>query len=199
MRISIIIEGTTPLLINKFTDEAALAATSGMRGSSAGADRGTPREICETKLYLDSEGRYCIPQPNLLRCLVDGGSFHKIGKRQVTTKESSMVYACLDIPGLSIPIEHQQPWSVDLRPIVIPATRGRILCPRPRFDDWSLSFEIVLATDIIGPGLIRKIVDDAGRRIGLGDFRPARKGPFGKFVVTYWQEVVEQPLREAAE
>jgi hypothetical protein len=32
----------------------------------------------------------------------------------------------------------------------------------------------------------RKLVDDAGKRIGLGDFRPDRKGPFGKFVVSNW-------------
>jgi hypothetical protein len=199
MRISITIQGTTPLLLNRFTDAAAQAATSGMRGSSAGADRGTPREIADSKLYLDSNGKCVIPQPNLLRCLVDGGAFHKLGKKQITTKESSLVYACADITGLSIPIKHKQPWSVDIRPVVIPATKGRILCPRPRFDDWSLTFELVLETDIIGANLIRRIVDDAGKKIGLGDFRPARKGPFGKFVVVAWKEVPEEALREAAE
>ena len=199
MRVAITIQGTTPLLCNRFTDEAALAATSGSRGSSAGGDRGTPREIAEAKLYTDSEGRFVIPQPNLLRCIVDGGSFHKIGKKQVTTRESSLVYACCDIPGLSVVIKHKQPWAVDVRPIVIPATKGRILCPRPRFDDWSLNFEITLATDIIGANLMRRIVDDAGVKIGLGDFRPARKGPFGKFNVVLWKEIPEQALREAAE
>ena len=27
----------------------------------------------------------------------------------------------------------------------------------------------------------------AGKRVGLGDFRPACKGPFGKFVVVEWK------------
>lgn len=199
MRISISIQGLTPLLLNRFTDAAALAATSGTRGSSAGADRGTPREIAESKLYLDSNGKFCVPQPNLLRCIVDGGSFHKIGKKQVTTKESSLVYACADIVGLSIPIKTKSEWSVDIRPVVIPATKGRILCPRPRFDDWTLTFELVLNTDIIGVNLMRRIVDDAGTKIGLGDFRPARKGPFGKFVVILWRELPEEALKQAAE
>jgi len=30
-------------------------------------------------------------------------------------------------------------------------------------------------------------VDAAGKRIGLGDFRPDCKGPFGRFVVTKWK------------
>ena len=197
MRIQIVIEGITPLLCNRFTDEQARAATAGTRGSTQG-DRGSEREIAESKLYRDRDGTVCIPQPNLLACLVDGGSWHKIGKKQVTTKTSSLLYSCLDIPGVMIPIEHKAPWSVDIRPIVIPSTKGRILCYRPRFDDWRLTFEIELITEIVGVKLARAIVDDAGSKIGLGDFRPSRKGPFGRFAVVHWQEIAI-PLREAAE
>jgi hypothetical protein len=35
---------------------------------------------------------------------------------------------------------------------------------------------------------MREIVDAAGKRVGLGDFRPACKGPFGKFVVVQWKD-----------
>jgi hypothetical protein len=198
MRIAITVRGITPLLCNRFTDEAARAATSGTRGSNHG-DRGTEHEIAESKLYFDDQRQVCIPQPNLLRCIVDGGSWHKIGRKQVTTKESSLIYSCLDIMGTTIPIQHEQPWSVDVRPVVIPATKGRILCYRPRFDDWQLSFEAVLLTDIIGVKLARDIVDDAGTKIGLGDFRPSKKGPFGRFNVVHWQEIAEQEFRQAAE
>ena len=198
MWIDIKIQGRTPLILNRLTDAAALAATSGTRGSSAAGDRGTPQEIAESKLYLDEQGRVSIPQPNLLRCLVDGGSFHKIGKKQVTTQKSSLVYACLDVAGVMIPIKHKQPWVVDTRPIVIPSTGGRILAYRPRFDDWELSFEVELDTDTIGVKLFRSIVDDAGKKIGLGDFRPSKKGPYGRFVVIHWAEKDVQ-LREAAE
>lgn len=50
---------------------------------------------------------------------------------------------------------------------------------------------------MITAGLFREIVDAAGKRIGLGDFRPACKGPFGKFVVTSWV-IQENDLRAAA-
>lgn len=196
MKVQITIEGVTPLLCNRFTDEQAQAATKGTRGSTQG-DRGSEREIAESKLYLDRDGAVCIPQPNLLACLVEGGSWHKIGKKQVTTKTSSLLYSCLDVVGVMIPIEHKAPWSVDIRPIVIPSTKGRILCYRPRFDDWRLTFEIELITEIIGIKLARNIIDDAGAKVGLGDFRPARKGPFGRFNVIRWEEVAI-PLREAA-
>lgn len=34
-----------------------------------------------------------------------------------------------------------------------------------------------------------RIVDDCGTRVGLLDFRPERKGPFGRFVVTKWESM----------
>jgi hypothetical protein len=40
--------------------------------------------------------------------------------------------------------------------------------------------------EMISLRLFREIVDKAGKAIGLGDFRPDNKGPFGRFVVTRW-------------
>jgi hypothetical protein len=198
VEIKIAVTGITPLIMNKFSDEAALIASGGVRGSSAAAGRKTPLEICESKLYVGLDGKIMVPQPNLLRSIVDGGRFHKAGKKQITTKEESMMFSCLDIEGISIPVIHQQGWKVDTRPVVNPSTKGRILCHRPMFDDWRLEFIVHLDITLLGPGIFRQIVDDAGNRIGLGDFRPARKGPYGRYRVDHW-EIVEQTLDIAAE
>jgi hypothetical protein len=48
-------------------------------------------------------------------------------------------------------------------------------------------------TDFLPIKLFRDLVDAAGKRVGLGDFRPDKKGPFGKFVVVSW--VVDDPAR----
>ncbi len=188
MRIDITIQGTTPLLCNKFTDEAAMAASNGTRVATIG-DKGTPREQAEKKLYLGEEGNPMIPQPNLFRCLIDAGTFFKAGKSKVTTQKSSLIPACVEIEGIEIPLLSREGWDVDTRAVRIPSTGGRILAHRPSFNDWGLSFSVELDTTIIHPKLFRELVDAAGKRIGLGDFRPACKGPFGKFVVTRWEEV----------
>jgi len=185
--IQITIQGTTPLLCNRFTDEAAMKASSGSAVVAVG-DKGSPKDQADKKLYRDESGKLVIPQPNLFRCILDGGKFFKAGKSKVTTQKSSLIPACLSIDALTIPIDHKDPWSVDTRPVRIPATGGRILCHRPVFNDWALSFTVELDTEILSPKVLRDIVDAAGKRIGLGDFRPDCKGPFGKFVVTRWAE-----------
>lgn len=187
-RIQIRIEGKTPLLCNRFTDEAAMAATSGTSASTKSGDKGTPKEQAEQALYMsEATGKPMIPQPNLFRCLIDAGTFFKSGKTKVTTQKSSLIPACVMLLGVECEIEHKEPWTVDTRPVRIPATGGRILRHRPCFHDWALRFEVELDESMIGLKMFRDIVDAAGSKIGLGDFRPNTKGPFGRFVVTEWK------------
>ena len=188
MTISIRIEGKTPLICNRFTDAAQMAASSGTRLSTIG-DKGTPREQAETKLYRSkgSDDVLVIPSPNMFRCLIDAGTFFKVGKSKVTTLKTSMVPYCVSINEIEIAIISREGWDVDTRAVRIPSTGGRILCHRPCFNDWALEFTVELDTDVMNPKFFRELVDAAGNKIGLGDFRPATKGPYGRFAVTNWK------------
>jgi hypothetical protein len=185
INIKVTINGVSPLICNKFTDKAALAATTGVSSNNRG-ELLTPQETAEEKLYMHKK-KACIPQPNLLASIIEGGRFHKIKNRSVTTMQKSMIPSCFDIKGTMLPIKTKDGWEVDERPVRIPATGGRILAYRPKFNDWQLQFDATLDTDIISVNLMREILDDAGKRIGLGDYRPDRKGPFGKYKVNQWQ------------
>jgi hypothetical protein len=196
--IKVRIRGVTPLILNRFHEEAAIAASSGSSSANTTQDRGTPEEIAEKKLYRDLDGKPCMPSPNLLRCIVDGGRFFKEGGKQITTDKKSLLYACLQIEEATIRIVSPSDWKVDTRPIRIPKTGGRILAHRPTFDLWELEWTMTLDTSIVGVSMMRNIVDAAGNRVGLGDFRPATKGPYGRFVVTLWKEI-KILLKQAAE
>lgn len=188
--INVTIEGTTPLLMNKFTDAAALAV-SGNTSTVLTGNKGTPREQAERKLYVDEHGVLHIPGPNIFRSIIDAGTFHKAGKTKITTQKSSLVPAAVALLELTCPLrgpDGEPKWEVDSRSVVIPSTGGRVMAHRPRLDRWSLSFTLEIDTGMFAVPLVRQLVDDAGKRIGLGDFRPSRKGPFGRFVVVGWKE-----------
>lgn len=183
--VDVAIRGVTPLLCNRFTDASLLGNGTSLAFKG---DKGSPKEQAEAKLYIGHDGKPMIPQPNLFRCIIDAGTFFKCGKSKVTTQKTSLIPACIDVQGIELPLKHKDPWTVDSRGVVIPSTGGRIACHRPCFHDWELSFAMEVDTSMIPIKLVREIVDAAGKRIGLGDFRPARKGPFGKFVVVHWKE-----------
>ncbi len=189
--IKVKIEGVTPLLMNRFT-EAAERAVSGSHKSSLGSgDKGTPREQASPKCYVDKDGFLFIPGPNAFRCIIDAGKYLKAGKSKVTTQKSSLVPSFLAIEELECPLsvegERTKHFEVDSRSVVIPATGGRIMAHRPRMDKWTLSFTLTLDEKEADEKLVRTLVDYAGSKIGLGDFRPDRKGPFGKFKVVLWE------------
>lgn len=184
MLIKITIQGSSPLLMNAFTDAAA--ANTGTSAAHVGS-KGTPREQAARKVYADEGGNLYIPGPNIFSCLIAAGKFHKAGKSKVTTLKTSLIPAGITVTDLACLLGTKK-FEVDSRSVVIPATGGRIMCHRPRLDQWQTTFTLDLDESMFAPQFVRAIVDDAGKKVGLGDFRPDRKGPFGRFVVTKWVE-----------
>lgn len=186
--VKIRIEGISPLLVHAIP-QSLLFPDPGGKQVYTGA-KPTPREEADASLYkatVKGKDIPVIPGQNLFKCLIEGGKFHKIGRSKVTTRDSSLVPAAITLLDMVIPIEFEAPWEVHSQMITNQNTGGKVPCHRPRFDDWALEFELQVDADFMNINLIRLIVDDAGKKIGLGSRRPERKGPFGKFVVTQWK------------
>ena len=186
MEITVRIEGRTPLLVNRFLGEGVPETEQPAYHTKNGK---TAREEAEQRLHKDKSGNPALTSDAALRTLINGGRFMKKGTTKITTTKGSLLYGILRIPTLYIPIEHER-WEVDIRSVVIPKTGGRIMRIRPRFDEWALTFQLDFDGEIVTLNELREIVNHASRKIGLGDFRPDRKGPFGVFDVTRW--VVEK-------
>lgn len=203
MKINVTIQGITPLIMNRFTEAAEVAVSGGTSVSFRG-DKGTPRDQAEAKRYADQAGHLFIPGPNIFACIIAAGTFHKAGKSKLTTMKTSLIPAGLMVDDLVCNLtnadgEMLTDWEVDSRSVVIPSTGGRIMCHRPRVDEWHTSFTLDVDGTMFSPALVRAVVDDAGKKVGLGDFRPARKGPFGRFVVSKWEVAKEEgQLKKAA-
>lgn len=184
MKIRVTITGVSPLLMNRFTEANEVAVSGGTSVSFRG-DKGTPREQATPKCYADQSGQLYIPGPNIFAAIIAAGTFHKAGKSKLTTQKTSLIPAGLLVDDMVCSLGTDK-WEVDSRSVVIPSTGGRIMCHRPRVDKWSCSFTLDVDASMFSEKLVRAVVDDSGKKIGLGDYRPARKGPFGRFVVKEW-------------
>lgn len=186
MLIKCSIKGVTPLLCNRFTDAAAQKVSNGTAVVIRGAQP-IPREQAEAKLYIGADGKPVLPAPNLLRAFVDAGVFIKMGRSKLSTQRTSLVPAGLAITEIELPIAPCR-WEVDSRSVVIPSTGGRVMSHRPRFDEWRVTLTLEVDESMFSEQVVRDLVDLAGQRIGVGDFRPARRGPFGRFRVDSWKK-----------
>jgi hypothetical protein len=170
--------GVTPLIVNRFHEEAQEEATSGIHGRH---EKLSSHDDAENRLYKSPDGSAYFPAENLRQSIVGAASRHKIGRKSATGDVAAALY----LEPFALPLTGV--WEVDSRPVVIPATRGRILRHRPIFNDWQLEGRLQFDPRLIDKTLLRKIVDDSGDYVGIGDFRPARRGPYGRFRVDEWQ------------
>lgn len=148
-----------------------------------------PRDVAADKLYKDKEGNLYLPGSMIFACLIAAGTFHKVGKSKMTTLKSSLIPAGVSIMDLVCPLRHKG-WEVDSRAVVIPSTGGRVMAHRPRLDEWVCTFNLDVDAEMFSERTVRILTEDAGKKIGLGDFRPSRKGPFGRFSVVNWDVTI---------
>ena len=171
------IEGISPLLMHRFKvqDEDSKSKTKNLKKTE---------DDIESYLYLDERGTLVQPSTHIIGALKKAGAKFQIsGQGKLTYKNLMGSGAVMISPDM---ITHEiQTWEIDRRPVVV--QRARIVRSRPMLKKWALSFQVDFDEDEITREVIKEIMDFAGRRVGIGDFRPEKGGPFGRFFVSKFE------------
>jgi hypothetical protein len=175
MKVKATIKGISALLMHAFPMVPIENPPLEKRPITEQADLAAYRDPDTRSLYL--------PAVAMQRSMIAAATYSK-GKGRASLQKQTA--ACVFITPDRIPLGTKE-YTIDARPVVIPATKGRVMRYRPRLDNWQASFEIEYDEALLTEKQLRQIVNDAGSRVGLLDFRPERKGPFGRFMVTEWK------------
>ena len=163
------IEGVRPLLMN-----ALLTHTQTQD------EYLDPKSEAEMRLYKDPNGNVCIPAKMVKACLVCAGKNYVV--EGIRMSAETVIRAGIRIKPEYIPLEYDK-WVVDSRPAVV--RRSRVIRHRPRFDRWALEFNMInLDPSVLRMDTLRKMLEDAGKWCGLGDYRPE----YGLFRVTKFEK-----------
>lgn len=178
--IEVTITGTTPLLMNSPKSMIEPPTTPVVVTTGAGRD---PKVEAEKVAYRMENGELYVPSEAIKGTIVNAASYKKIGKYSAKPIISGGVF----ITPNEIPLGTKD-YKIDIRTVVI---RGsRVVKARPKLEPWKLKFNIIYNEALIGnPSIIKLILEEAGMRVGILDFRPIKNGAFGMFTVTGWQEV----------
>jgi hypothetical protein len=197
----------SPMLQNPMTDEV-LDELLGGKGARKGAVTDiTVEQRAEKKLCLGPNGEFGFPANYLFACLIDAGRYVQFeGKSKVSTRETSLLPAFLSIvpdvvsaegDGFIPFIDQSVAWVADKRRGVLAANKAAVAIVRPKFPTWAFEVTVEIDEDQIAIAKMRDLFTIAGRQCGIGDFRPSKRGPFGRFAVTDFVEV-KQVLPKAA-
>jgi len=173
--ITVTVKGKSPLLMHRFPMEPIEAL-----------EKKLPEEQAEIAAYRDPDtGELYVPAINFHRALIAGAAYSK-GKGRASLAKVAACAIFVSPERLSLGTKH---YTIDARPVVVPATKGRVVRYRPRLDEWQFTCTLEYDETLLKESQVRKIVDDTLERVGLLDFRPERKGPFGRGMVVEWKPI----------
>ena len=142
------------------------------------------RELeCQRSFWLDESGSPAIPA-TAIRAAIEGGARKR--------KQGPQVRGGLVVIDTVFEYDKQR-YGTDLEelgrsaqftvPVVV--QRARILRTRAKFDlPWSCIVTVDVDDELVDKSQLLEWLDISGRQIGIGDWRPATSGTFGRFTVS---------------
>lgn len=183
------IRGVTPLLIHRFNEASEQAKPTRRQVVS----QVNPLDEATKNAYIAPDGTYYFSAFSIPNAMGNAGANHKMRGSRKTLR--FVVPSAVRVASDTITILNgdgpAKRFEVDGRPVTIPATKGRVMRYRPRFDCWGAVFNLHIDDMQLDLESAHQLLTEAGQSIGIGDFRPEKRGPFGTFRVTSFQEVTD--------
>lgn len=135
-----------------------------------------------SSMYFDENLGPYLPTVNVKAALVEGAKLSKLG---AAINRGTWFMSEREKIKYNGPKTLDEMWETgrftDARSVVV--QRSRLIRYRPIFAEWSLTVPISFDPYIIERDQIASAMTEAGKYIGLGDYRPNKGGPFGRFSV----------------
>lgn len=136
-------------------------------------------------LYYDQAIGVHLPSANVFRAMIDAAARTRDGN----AVRGGVIFLTDRAPIMDpkIGVDLERLWGggtsahVDRR--IVTQQRARIPRVRPIFPNWSATYEVELDAEQINPDDFVMFAERAGRLIGVGDYRPQKNGPYGRFAV----------------
>lgn len=177
------ITGTSPLLMQAETLANPLheltrahKAVSSKRKKSEDDYIWLMQSEWRASMYHDREIGPYLPAVNIEASIAEAGKIHRLGK---TVKQAIQVIDDRNRIEYDGPRDMDKMWSAnrfaDVRGVNVAGKK--IMRCRPIFLSWSTEFAIEFMEDVLDQSDLIRVVEEAGRRVGIGTYRPR----FGRF------------------
>lgn len=176
------IVGTADMLFHRWNCEAVAEKAAAKKGSAS-----KKSDNVESYVYRDDGGRICIPGEYLRGAIIGASKFRQDPR---SSRKSAMDLFKAGV----VPLTMLAPVLVKGEPVTkwdyehqcrVQVQRAGITRTRPAFKaGWVAEIELMVNTpEHICPTMLHDVLIDAGRLIGLADFRPT----YGRFQVVSFE------------
>jgi len=209
--------GTSPMLQHRVPPETLMKIWGKEKASKNAANPEPEEQALIHLYRDEANDPGCLipvlPTDNLFASLRAAGRFVRLqGKSMVSTRKDTQLPGLMGlisyvpavdgldpareeilsgVCGAYMPLIHRvkgtlATWQTDIRP-ARNQTGELVVAIRPRFDSWSMRLKLWVDQSEFPLEKARQTFDIAGSRIGVGSFRPEKKGTYGRFQIDEWK------------
>ena len=192
MRYEVRIEGIRPLIMHNGAAGLDSRSPANLEKAEITRKRGSNRTAtddirlaeldCQTSLWLNASGAPTVPA-GALRAVIEAGARRL--KQGPQVREGLIIDSVDEFlydTSLGTTVEELGKSAQFTVGVVV--QRNRLLRTRAKFDQWGVRFTVEVDDELVDQSQLALWLDIAGRRIGLGDWRPEKSGDYGRFEVT---------------
>lgn len=174
--------GTSDMLFHRWNVEAVAEKAAAKKGSAA-----KKSDNVESYVYRNDEGQICIPGEYLRMAVIGASKFRQDPRSPRKSAMDLFKAGVVPLTALAVILVKGEPvteWEYEHRCRVQVQRAGITRC-RPAFKaGWQAEIELMINTpEHISPAMLHDVLIDAGRLIGLADFRPT----YGRFQVSKFE------------
>lgn len=179
MKYIVEIEGITPYMQHRMDDQKLEEWEKNRKLIIERDDVSKEDQVrAEFHSYQDEEG-FFIPSDQIKGSLINAGAMvkSKVGNAKKSMKNIVAGMFFIEEEKLRLPKEY----VIDKRSAVNKNIKARVICIRPKWNKWKVTFTLFIDNDTVTQQTIKEIVENAGNFIGIGSFRPTNNGSFGRY------------------
>lgn len=175
------IQGVSDFLFHRWNPEAVDEKASAAKGSVT-----KKTDNIESYVYRTEDGELAIPGEYVRQAIISAAKFRQDPR---SPRKSAMdLYKAGIVTSTNLASVGKSTWDYEDRRRVV-VQRAGVNRTRPALKaGWKADFDLIcLLPEYISPPALNEVVSQAGRLVGLGDFRPT----YGRFVITRFEVIQE--------
>lgn len=190
--IEVELTGVTPLLHHRMDEEALFKLLGAKTARKTDKEELSPREIAQKHVYQNADGKYFVPAEYIVGAFAHVASDYKQknSARKSLKTIAKGIFQPQDAQGILTDEAGKdlESFEVDIRKATN-HQKGAVAVCRPRFDRWKVRMKFNIDPTLVSSEMVHEMLNDSGKRSGIGSFRVSRGGYFGQFRVTEFKEV----------
>jgi hypothetical protein len=185
MRVPII--GTAPLIVHKWSDKAKRQMLDAQQGRKTPKQIRDPQADYESSLYRTADG-YGFPVLAFKAATVGAARFFGKSVKMTELRQFLFMTGTLSDDGTTIlaPVFGIPKMREDMVRVGMGGTDLRY---RGEFPEWTALLTVTYVTTALDRGSVLSLIDAGGMGVGVGEWRPEKRGQNGTYAIDESKEV----------